>query len=277
MKIIENSDHTILVQAEGPFSLEETLFCGQCFTFTKEDACIKGVVGHIPVAMTAHKDGLCVSGMNAQQVHTILLPYLDLLTDFSTIQAQLCSDPILREAVSCCGGIRLLRQDPFETLISFIVSQNNNIPRIQGILGRLRTAFGANLGDGFFDFPTPAVLASLTLEDLAPLRSGFRGKYILDAAKKVHQGEVNLSTLPNLSLDEARTELMKINGVGPKVADCVLLFALNHFSAFPRDVWIIKTMDQLYPDGMPLCFSPYEGYAQQYLFHYVRTTDALKK
>lgn len=276
LKIIKNYDNSVSIKCDDIFSLEDTLFCGQCFTFEHEDDLIKGVVCHIPIKMRPEDNGLCVWGMDECQVRDILLPYLDLSTDYPMIRDQLGDDPILKNAMECCGGIHLLRQSPFETLISFIVSQNNNIPRIQGILHRMRESFGDNLGDGFFDFPSPAALACLSVDDLAPLRSGFRAKYILDAASKVYSGEVELSSLPCMPLEQARAELMKIKGVGPKVADCVLLFSLNHFSAFPKDVWIIKTMEQLYPDGMPKCFSRYEGYAQQYLFHYVRTMNILK-
>ena len=165
----------------------------------------------------------------------------------------------------------MLNQEPWETLCSFIISQNNNIKRIKGIISRLCENFGENKG-GFYTFPTAEKIAALTLEDLSVLRSGFRAKYILDAAKKVSSGEVELKKLKDAPTDGARDELMKITGVGPKVADCVLLFGLEHADAFPKDVWIKRAMQVLFDGELPECAKPYAGITQQYIFLYARET-----
>jgi len=178
----------------------------------------------------------------------------------------------LKAASGFAGGIRILRQDPWEALCSFIISQNNNIPRIKGIVERLCASFGEEIKEGFYSFPAAEKIATLTLEDLAPLRSGFRAKYILDGAKRVADGEIDLDALKELALDEARQELMKIYGVGEKVADCTLLFGLSHIDAFPKDVWIKKAMAKLFDGSLPECAAPYAGIAQQYIFHYARMT-----
>ena len=167
-----------------------------------------------------------------------------------------------------------MKQEPFETLISFIISQNNNIPRISGIIGRLCESFGEKI-EGGYSFPTAERLHGITPDDLAPLRAGFRARYICDAVSKVNSGEVDFAEIDKLPLDEAREKLKLIVGVGDKVADCVLLFGFAKHSAFPRDVWVKRLMAQFYPDGLPECTRGIEGIAQQYLFDYVRNNDGL--
>ena len=182
---------------------------------------------------------------------------------------QFSSDEILKKASEANRGLRILRQEPFETLISFIISQNNNIPRIKGIVSRLCESFGEKCGDGYL-FPTIEKLASLSEEDLAPLRAGFRNRYILDAARKTMDKTVDLEKIYEMTYDEGKNELKKIVGVGDKVADCVLLFAYHKTEAFPMDVWIKRIVAEHYPDGLPDCMGGYKGIAQQYLFEYFR-------
>ena len=169
------------------------------------------------------------------------------------------------------GGIRILKQEPWETVCSFIISQNNNIPRIKGIIERLCENFGEKI-EGGFAFPSAEKIAALSLEELAVIRSGFRAKYILDAARKFASGEISSERLEQLSTDEARSQLMKIYGVGEKVADCVLLFAFARIDAFPKDVWIKRAMEKLFSGDLPECAVPYAGIVQQYIFHFARTT-----
>ena len=142
-----------------------------------------------------------------------------------------------------------MRQDPWEALCSFIISQNNNIPRIQGIVQRLCQHFGQRTPDGFL-FPTPERMAALTV-DLVPLRSGFRAKYLLSAAQLVSAGQVDLEALRVMPMEEARASLMQIVGVGPKVAECALLYGLHRLEAFPMDVWMKRAMAALFPGYQP--------------------------
>ena len=182
--------------------------------------------------------------------------------------------PALREAAAFAGGIRILRQEPWEALCTFILSQNNNIKRIAGLAERLCENFGqaipAEDGDRYFSFPSAERLAPLTTEDLAPVRCGFRAKYVLDAAKKAASGEIRLEELRQAPTPEAMERLMEIKGVGPKVAQCALLFGLHKLDCLPRDVWIGRALDALFPEGFPEEVLPVAGAAQQYLFHYVR-------
>ena len=174
---------------------------------------------------------------------------------------------MVRNALNSAKGIRILRQDRWETLCSFIISQNNNIPRIKGIIGRLCEAFGERI-DGGYAFPSADRIASLTEEQLAPIRSGFRARYILDAARRVTDGRTDLDAVSAMIYDDAKKYLMQIKGVGNKVADCVLLFGYGFFDAFPKDVWIKRVIEKYYGENFDeSIFKPYGGIAQQYLFY----------
>lgn len=207
---------------------------------------------------------------DAETFSSVWEGYFDLDRDYAGIRRELCQTwEKLRKAAAFAPGIRILRQDPWEALCSFILSQNNHIPRIKGIIQRLCGQFGPPGEDGP-GFPSPQRLAGLSLEDLAPLRSGFRAKYLLSAARLVTEGAVDLQALQTLPLPQARLCLQQIAGVGPKVAECVLLYGLHRLEAFPLDVWMKRVMQVWFPQGKPEDFGPYAGIAQQYLFHYSR-------
>ncbi len=174
------------------------------------------------------------------------------------------------EYIAFSPGIRVLRQPFFETVLSFIISQNNHIPRITGIVQRLREHFGSQLAPGLFAFPAPEVLAALEPDDLAPLRAGFRAKYMIDAAKKIAEGTVNEKIMQSLSDQEARAHLKQIYGVGDKVADCVLLFSQGRFNTVPMDVWMKRALAAFFPSGYPDEVLPYGGIAQQFTFNWAR-------
>ena len=207
-----------------------------------------------------------------EDFETIWRPYFDLDADYGAKQAALSAvDPILETAAGFAPGIRILRQEPWEALCSFIISQNNNIPRIQGIVQRLCCLLGEPIpGSGLFTFPGPEALAGLTVEELAPLRAGFRAKYLIDAAKKVTSGEIELSKIARSPVEFGRSELQKILGVGPKVAECALLYGFHKTECFPMDVWMKRAMAVLLPGRAPEEFGENAGLAQQYLFHYSR-------
>ena len=171
-------------------------------------------------------------------------------------------------------GIRILRQDEWEALCSFIVSQNNNIGRIKKIIARMCEKFGEPFESGgkiYYSFPSAEALACASEIDIFSCGTGFRAKYISDAAKKVASGEINLESISSLDDENARAELMKICGVGPKVANCTLLFGFHRLSSFPIDVWIKRVLDKYYKNGIDLGdLGDYAGVAQQYLFYYER-------
>ena len=266
-------DGNIIIKDIRNFTLSETLDCGQAFRWREtEDGAFEGVAFGKYLKLAADKEGIILYDTSEEDFLNIWKDYFDLDRDYGEIIEVISENEVLKAASGFAGGIRILRQDPWEALCSFIISQNNNIPRIKGIVERLCASFGEEIKEGFYSFPTAEKIAALTLEDLAPLRSGFRAKYILDGAKRVASGEIDLDALKELALDEARQELMKIYGVGEKVADCTLLFGLSHIDAFPKDVWIKKAMAKLFDGSLPECAAPYAGIAQQYIFHYARMT-----
>ena len=250
--------------------LAQTLDCGQSFRWVETDSGFYGIAFDREVVMRLEGEDLYIDNCDENEFETIWKDYLDLDLDYGKIREELSGiHPILKEAGEYASGIRILRQEPWEALCTFIISQNNNIKRIKGIVARLCDSFGEKVGSGY-TFPTAEKLAELEPDDLAPLRAGFRNKYIIDAARKVANGEVNLEICRTLPYDEARAELMKIKGVGVKVADCALLFGLHRIEAFPVDVWMKRALEKLFPGMTPSDFGEYAGIAQQYIFHYSR-------
>lgn len=261
----------VAVRNMGPFALDEILDCGQCFRWRKgPDGVWRGVVQGTLLQVRQQGDALLFPGLDEGAFLHTARPYFDFDTDYAAITRQILQDPSLRPARDFAPGIRILRQDPFESLCTFIISQNNNIPRICGIIDRLCALYGAPLPEGGHAFPGPEVFARLTDEQFAPLRCGFRQKYLRDMGRKLCGGTVCLDSVAALPLPEAREHLQQIMGVGPKVADCALLFGFHRLEAFPMDVWMKRAVAVLYPDGLPDVFGPYAGVAQQYIFHYVR-------
>lgn len=266
-------NNNVYITNYGGFDLPHTLDCGQAFRWEEtENGSWRGVAFNKYLELEKLADGTVVLyNTTKEDFEGVWRHYFDLERDYDEIINSISADETLKRASEYAHGIRVLNQEPWETLCSFIISQNNNIKRIKGIISRLCENFGENKG-GFYTFPTAEKIAELTLDDLSVLRSGFRAKYILDAANKVASGEVELEKLKNAPTDEARAELMKITGVGPKVADCVLLFSLEHADAFPKDVWIKRAMQVLFEGELPECAKPYAGIAQQYIFLYARET-----
>ena len=265
------------------FDLDQTFLCGQCFRWEKdENGVFYGIAGDSAAKVYSQTpDTIYIESSNPDP--TFWNSYLGFLSDYNIIEQKLSEDPLIIPSIKAGNGIRILRQDIWETIISFIISANNNIPRIKKIIGKLSMLYGKEIefdGKIFYGFPSAEVLAKLSLSDLSEIRAGFRDKYILDAAKKVMSGEVNLDLLPSLDNTSAKKELMKINGVGPKVADCILLFALGRHDIFPFDVWTKRIITDLYgvgekdmADFVSKKFGDHAGIAQQYLFHWRRNAE----
>ena len=263
----------MIVKKVTSLDLGETLDCGQSFRWRDNgDGSFTGVAYEKLVTVSIQNGDLHIENTTEQDFEKIWRNYFDLDLDYDSIRESIGKiHPVLKEASSYAPGIRILQQEPWEALCTFIISQNNNIKRIKGIVDRLCTTFGNKIGDtDFYTFPKPEILAELTPDDLAPLRAGFRNKYIIDASRKVASGEVDLEKCRNVPYDEARAELCKIKGVGNKVADCTLLFGMHRIEAFPIDVWMRRAMEKLFPNMTGEDFGEYAGIAQQYIFHYAR-------
>lgn len=251
--------------------LRETLTCGQSFRWTQDGDTWRGVVCGKSVRVSRDGEKLVIDGAEESD-RDLWRAYFDLDLDYGTIRGELSQvHPNMAQAAQYAPGIRILRQEPWEALVTFIISQNNNIKRITGIVDRLCANFGDEIADGMYTFPTAERLAALSPDDLAPIRAGFRHRYIIDAAQKVADGTVDLEQLRDLPYDDARRALMTITGVGVKVADCVLLYGLHRLDGFPMDVWMKRAMSEWFDDMDPAVFGEYAGIAQQYIFHYARS------
>lgn len=246
-----------------------TFLCGQCFRWSgDESGNFTGIVRGKKLTVTQKGETVEIDGVPKTD-KKFWNEYFDLNADYNEYIARLSEDETLKKACMASQGIRILKQEPFETLLSFIISQNNNIPRISGIISRFCEKFGEKISGGYA-FPTAEKLRGIEEGDLAELRAGFRARYIADAVLKINRGEIDFEEIDALALIPAREKLKTIVGVGDKVADCVLLFAFHKLDAFPKDVWIKRIMSEYFPGGLPECTKGIEGVAQQYLFDYFR-------
>lgn len=260
------------------FDLSKTFECGQCFRWNAdENGAYAGIAYGSAARVRRDGDNVCISG-SVHEFNDLWRSYFDLDRDYAQIRKQLVISPFMKCASEFGAGIRILRQEPWEALCSFILSQNNNIPRIKKNIEVLCRDFGNSVAFGgkvFYTFPSAEALCRLTEADLSPLRCGYRARYIIEAAKAVAGGHLNLDALAALPENEARAALMALCGVGSKVADCVLLYGLHMTDSFPVDVWIKRALEEHFPpDFNPGVFSPYAGIAQQYIFHYTRNTKS---
>ena len=274
----------VLLTDTDSFELSHIFDCGQCFRWNRNpDGSFSGVAMDRALKISKHDGKVIFLNTSIDDFNNIWREYFDLNTSYSEIKKELSSDKILKEAIGYGDGIRILKQDLWECVVSFIISASNNIPRIKKIVENLCCNFGEKIsymGEIFYTFPTPEKINSLTLEDLSVIKAGFRDKYILDAAEKFVSGEISYDKLSNMSAEEAKKTLMTIKGVGNKVADCIVLFGLSKCESFPVDVWIKRIMEYCYFDGEESIekisafakekFGTLGGYAQQYLFFYAR-------
>lgn len=270
----ENRIHTIKV--ENTFMVPAlTLDCGQAFRWKETpDGGWHGVAYGKALTVKRENGSNLFVVDEIDDFEKIWKPYFDMGRDYNSICERLAEDESLSKAVRMYRGIVILRQEPWETLCSFIISQNNNIPRIKGIIDRLCTTLGEDLGNGDYSFPGPDRILEAGMPGLDPLRAGFRTKYIIDAARKVADGTVDFKYIDEAALPEAAEELKKIKGVGDKVAACTLLYGFGKVDALPIDVWVRRILDETYPDGLPCCTNGIQGIAQQYLFHWRRNNFA---
>ena len=270
---IKYENGKIYIKNAENFDLAQTLDCGQAFRWSqKENGAWGGIAFGKYIELYEENGDVIINGAEKADFESIWFNYFDLNRDYKSIIKKISDDSTVRTAAEYSSGIRILNQDSWEALCSFIISQNNNIPRIKGIIERLCENFGNKI-EGGYTFPTARVIANLTADDLSVIRSGFRAKYIIDAACKVASGEIDLEALKIADYDIAREQLLKIKGVGPKVADCVLLYGLSHIEAFPRDVWINRALTQMFNGNIPDCAKEYGGIVQQYIFHYIRNNQ----
>ncbi|MDB6058504.1 MAG: 8-oxoguanine glycosylase domain protein [Verrucomicrobiales bacterium] len=275
------------------YDLDATLSSGQAFRWKHIDGWWEGVIGQHWVRLRTEGKNLLAETAAPVADWTWLHHYLQLDVNLSAIVETFPNDEPMQASLDSCRGLRLLRQDPWECLASFICSSTKQIIQIQQIMAALCKTFGDSLPVPIghapaYSFPTAQRIANLTEADLRGCKMGFRAPYVLGTARAVVSGEVSLEALHQMKLVQAREQLLKFPGVGVKIADCVLLFAYGFDQAFPIDVWIMKAVQQLYfPKRRASLkrlrkftethFGPHAGYAQQYLFHYMRVKNRTTK
>ena len=279
------------------FNIGKILECGKVFRFEKisdQSYILNAKQKLIKITQKPESSSVMIYNTTTSEMSEIWNKYFDMDTDYSHITSVLVSkDEWMKKAIDFGRGIRILRQDPWEMLISFIVSQNKSIPHIKACLSNITSKFGEPIeeksenGEYYYAFPSPEKLVTATEDDLRACKVGFRAPYIMDACNKVANGEIILNDLWMMDYEEAKAKLMSIKGVGPKIADCILLFAYSKMEVFPTDVWIKRVIEGIYFEGRDIklqeiqsfaksYFGDLAGYAQQYLFYYARENNLFK-
>ena len=277
-------DKGLYIEKAKDFIPKHVFDCGQCFRWNEnKDGSYVGVVNS-KVYKVYEKDGnVYFEGADKEDI-SYLSYYFNLDRDYSSIKSYLSeSDSVLKEAIKCGEGIRILNQDPFETTISFIISARNSIPSIKKTVEKISKKWGRKIifeGKEYYSFPTAEELAKASEEELREVGCSFRAPYIVSTTKEIAEGKVDLNYIKGLETDEAMKKLTELKGVGIKVADCILLFSMSKLDAFPVDVWIQRIMEHFYVAEKTSLkkireyarekFKENAGIAQQYLFYYAR-------
>ena len=286
MNIIEKDNQIILEGISEDFEPKHVFECGQCFRWLREeDGSYTGVVQGKVINVKKENDLIIFDNTNKEDFENIWFDYFDLGRNYGEIKNQLkIMDEYLEKATEFGQGIRILQQDGWEMLISFIISANNRIPMIQRAINNLSERYGKFIGEyrgkKYYAFPTPEELSKVSVEDIRACQTGFRDKYIKSVVDYVNENNEDVLSYRKLDTSECIKELVKFNGVGPKVADCIALFGMQKYDTFPVDVWVKRVMEEFYvEDNLSLPkirkfaldkFGDLSGFAQQYLFYYAR-------
>lgn len=285
MKVYEENN-TVILEGVADFNPKHIFECGQCFRWHKEaDNSYTGVAKGRVINVSQKDNKIYLDNTNLKDFEEIWYNYFDLGTNYTDIKNTLKNmDEHLNKASEFGYGIRILKQDGWEMLISFIISSNNRIPMIQKAIENLSRNYGTYIGNyrgkDYYAFPTPEELNKASQEEIRACQTGFRDKYIKSTTENVIKDNENISGYTSLSTDDCIKELKKFNGVGPKVADCIALFGMQKYDTFPVDVWVKRVMQEFYvSEDMSLPkmrtyaidkFGNLAGFAQQYLFYYAR-------
>ncbi len=255
------------------FDLDQIFNCGQAFRFIPVNGGYRGVVKGHQIELRTTETQLEVRGTDNDFIEGFVSDYLDLQTDYSTIIEEILAiAPRFQSVIEAGKGIRILRQEPFETLVTFVISANNNIHRIRASVEGLSEAYGLPAAGGGYAFPEPEVLAAVAPDKLRALGLGYRDRYVVETAQRVVTMGGDFHKLKERETPELRKELLRFSGVGPKVADCILLFGYHRTDVFPVDTWIRKAIGRYFDgdDAIIDTFGELAGYLQQYLFYYMR-------
>ena len=297
---IKINEDSVVIEGVNNFKLKQTFECGQCFRFHKiSDTNYITVAFERVIELKEDGDNIIIYNSNEDDVKNIWIKYFDLERDYSVIKEELAKDDLLKKSVEFGPGIRILNQDPFEILISFIVSARNSIPSIMKTINKISAKWGRKLeykGETYYAFPTVEQIRNASLEEIQETGASFRSKYIIDTIGNVYKSmeiakngseeekeeyrKYDLNYIKSLSDDDCHKALQEFKGVGAKVADCIMLFSMEKYSAFPVDVWVKRAMIYFYgAEDASLNkirifarnkFGKLSGFAQQYLFYYAR-------
>ena len=287
-------EQSYIIEKQDSFELKDIFECGQCFRWNiEEDESYTGVIKNAIINVKRENEKIIFTGKCEENIEEIVRYYFDLDTNYNDLKTKLSNiDEYLKTSIEYGKGIRILKQDLWETIISFIISANNNIPRIKGIIERLSQKYGNEIewnGKKYYTFPTSEQLKDVSVEEYRKLGLGFRDIRLFETTNMINNKEIDLQKLiNNPNTQEVREELLKLSGVGPKVADCILLFSeLNRRDAFPIYVWVRRVMNDLYikqEDETKVSkkkieeladekFGNLKGLAQQYLFYWRRELE----
>lgn len=273
----------IKIKIEKPFKLNDTITCGQIFRFFKqEDESYDIILKDRIINVYMHENYLCVSSNNEENLEKVVKDYFDLDNDYSSIANFLVEkDSKLKDAIDFSNGLMMIRQDPFETIIEYIISANNGVPQIASALNNIAEKYGNKVifnDKEYFLFPSYQDLKDITEEEFRSCKVGFRDKYIKAMINKLNNNEIDLNSFYELDTKDALNKLMENIGIGPKVASCILLFAYQKYDVFPIDTWVKKIMRTDYGiegenkirEFAIKTYGKYSGIAIQYLFNYSR-------
>lgn len=293
LKNVIYEDNKVILEGVKNFNIKQILECGQCFRWEKKSDTDYIIIafGRV-IEVVQEGDIVTILNTNEDDFKNIWISYFDLERDYSKIKEELSKDEILRKSVDYGYGIRILNQESFELLISFIVSARNSIPSIKKTIKKISERWGEEInynGETFYTFPSPEMIKDATLEEIQETGASFRSKYIVDTIERVNEdlenneGTFNLERITALSDDDCHVALQEFKGVGAKVSDCIMLFSMGKHSAFPVDVWVKRAMMHFYNAEEGSLnkirifarerFGDLSGFAQQYLFYYARENN----
>ena len=294
---VENLENAVLIKDVKNFELTHIFDCGQCFRWEKQsNGNYIGVAFGKVIEVEKKGNDVIIYNTDEEDFKNIWAEYFDLYRDYGEVKEILKRDEILKKSIEFGCGIRLLKQDPFELIISFIISANNRIPMIKRAIKNISSRWGKKIeynGEVYYAFPTIDQLKDAEMDGLKECGTGFRNKYIKDTVEKIYRSGIkgkeeydekfDIEWIKSQEDDKCHRELQKFMGIGPKVADCIMLFSMQKYSAFPVDVWVKRAMSHFYlaPDvslkkirdfGINK-FGQFSGFAQQYLFYYARENN----
>ncbi|MDD2494593.1 MAG: DNA glycosylase [Tissierellia bacterium] len=283
--LIYEKDNKLIIENVKSFNITHIFDCGQCFRWNKEDdGSYTGVVKNKVINILQNNSTIIFDKINYDDYETLIRNYFDMDTDYDNIKNQINVDEVINKSIEFGQGIRILNQDEWETMISFMISANNRIPMIKKVIENLSMSFGDYIcnykGRDYYAFPSAEQLCKAPLEKIQQCKAGFRSERIKEAAQRALYEKDIIYNLKNKTYDEGLEYLKTYKGIGDKVANCILLFSMKQFDTFPVDVWVRRIMQTLYVGENTSDkdirifaenkFGKFSGYAQQYLFYYAR-------